>query len=272
MPDAGKQVARAIEAEVPFYSPQADEVELLIAAHQERLPVMIKGPTGCGKTRFVSHMAARLGLPLFTVACHDDLTASDLIGRHLIEGGETRWFDGPLTRAVRSGGICYLDEIVEARRDTTVVMHPLTDDRRILPIDGTGELLHAPASFMLIISYNPGYQSLLKGLKPSTRQRFVALNFDYPEPNKEAEIICRESGIDRDTAILLVSLAVSLRALEDVDLEEAASTRLLIYAGQLIRHGLSPERACTAALVEPLSDDIGTREALSAVIRASFPP
>lgn len=258
--------------ELPFYSPQGNEIDLFNAAHQEKLPVMIKGPTGCGKTRFISHMAAQLGLPLYTVACHDDLTASDLVGRYLIEGGETRWLDGPLTRAVRAGGICYLDEVVEARRDTTVVLHPLTDDRRILPIDGTGECLHAPSSFMLVISYNPGYQSLLKGLKPSTRQRFIAMSFDYPAPEKEANIVSQESGVDIDAATRLVTLATSLRALEDTDLEEAASTRLLIYAGQLIRRGVPPLQACTAALVEPLSDDPGTRNALAAVIQATFPP
>ena len=211
------------------YLEQDGEVGIFNSAFRNQLPVLLKGPTGCGKTRFVSHMAEQLGVPLYTVACHDDLTAADLIGRYLIEGGETVWRDGPLTRAVREGGICYLDEVVEARKDTTVVLHPLSDDRRILPIDRTGELLRAPDNFMLVVSYNPGYQNLLKGMKPSTRQRFISLRFDYPQPELEKEIVQQESGVSLYQASQLVDLANALRKLKDHDLEESASTRLLIY-------------------------------------------
>ena len=215
-------------------------------------------------------MAARLGRPLFTVACHDDLTASDLVGRHLIGDGATYWNDGPLTRAVREGAICYLDEVVEARKDTTVVLHPLSDNRRILPIERTGEILHAPAEFMLVVSYNPGYQNLLKGMKPSTRQRFVSLRFDFPAPELETAIVVKETSIDQATAERLVRLAHSLRALKDHDLEESASTRLLIYTAQLIRDGFDAIEACRAALVEPLTDDEATVDALMEVVNASF--
>jgi nitric oxide reductase NorQ protein len=235
-------------------------------AYRNRLPLLLKGPTGCGKTRFVQYMAARLGRRLYTVACHDDLTAADLVGRHLIGESGTYWCDGPLTRAVREGAICYLDEVVEARKDTTVVLHPLTDDRRILPIERTGETLHAPAEFMLVVSYNPGYQNLLKGMKPSTRQRFVGLAFDFPPPELEAEVLAGESGIDLPTARRLVGLAGALRALKDHDLEEAASTRLLVYAATLLRSGLPLREACHAALVEPLTDDAETIAALDEVI------
>ena len=213
--------------DIPFYQPAGDEVEIFQHAWKNRLPLLIKGPTGCGKTRFVSHMAARLGLPLYTVACHDDLTAADLVGRHLIGDGKTMWCDGPLTRAVREGGICYLDEVVEARKDTTVVLHPLADDRRVLPIDRTGELLAAPPSFMLVVSYNPGYQNLLKGMKPSTRQRFVSLRFDFPRPEQEESVLIGETACPPDLARRLVAIANALRSLKDRDLEEAASTRLL---------------------------------------------
>jgi nitric oxide reductase NorQ protein len=254
----------------PFYLAQHGEVALFEHAYRSRLPVLLKGPTGCGKTRFVAHMAQRLGLPLHTVACHDDLTASDLVGRHLIGDGATYWVDGPLTRAVREGGICYLDEVVEARKDTTVVLHPLSDDRRILPIDRTGETLHAPDSFMLVVSYNPGYQNLLKGMKPSTRQRFVALRFDYPEPAAEARIVARESGLDDATSTRLVALGQALRALRDHDLEESASTRLLVYAATLMVAGVEAMEACRAALVEPLTDDEETAGALLEVVHAHF--
>ncbi len=255
---------------LPFYQSSGDECDLFERAWRNRLPLLIKGPTGCGKTRFVSYMAARLNLPLHTVACHDDLTAADLVGRHLIGDGETIWSDGPLTRAVREGGICYLDEVVEARKDTTVVLHPLADDRRMLPIDRTGELLQAPPSFMLVVSYNPGYQNFLKGMKPSTRQRFVSLSFDFPEAAHEEAILVGETGVDAMIARRLVGIAHAFRTLRDHDLEEVASTRLLVYAATLIRDGCDPLRACRAALVETLTDDPETAEALNEVIGATF--
>jgi nitric oxide reductase NorQ protein len=256
--------------ELPFYQPAGEEIALFEHAWKNRLPLLIKGPTGCGKTRFVGHMAARLGLPLYTVACHDDLTAADLVGRHLIGDQGTVWCDGPLTRAVREGGICYLDEVVEARKDTTVVLHPLADDRRLLPIDRTGELLEAPPSFMLIVSYNPGYQNLLKGLKPSTRQRFVSLRFDFPDAAREESILMGEAGASPDLARRLVSIGRSLRALKDRDLEEAASTRLLVYAATLIGAGLDPVEACRSTLVESLTDDQETAAALLEIVLATF--
>ncbi|MCB1801578.1 MAG: CbbQ/NirQ/NorQ/GpvN family protein [Gammaproteobacteria bacterium] len=259
-----------VDTELPFYRPQGNEIALFENAWRNRLPVLIKGPTGCGKTRFVQYMAARLGRPLYTVACHDDLTAADLVGRHLIGDKGTFWSDGPLTRAVREGAICYLDEIVEARKDTTVVLHPLTDDRRILPLERTGETLQAPPGFMLVVSYNPGYQNLLKGMKPSTRQRFLAMSFDFPSPELELEVLQGETGIDREMGERLVGLANALRALKDHDLEEAASTRLLVYAATLIKDGFDLRDACRAALVEPLSDDPETLAALSEVIDASL--
>jgi nitric oxide reductase NorQ protein len=259
-----------VSAELPFYESQSNEIEIFEHAWKNRLPLLIKGPTGCGKTRFVSHMAARLGLPLFTVACHDDLTAADLVGRHLIGDGATVWSDGPLTRAVREGGICYLDEVVEARKDTTVVLHPLADHRRVLPIDRTGEELAAPDSFMLVISYNPGYQNFMKGLKPSTRQRFVSLRFDFPSGAHEESILVGETGCDSMMAKRLVSIGRAFRALKDVDLEEVASTRLLVYAAILMRAGLDPVHACRASLVESLTDDIEVTEALMEVVHATF--
>lgn len=258
------------EGDLPFYRPQGDEVSLFEHAWRNQLPMLIKGPTGCGKTRFVQHMAARLGRPLYTVACHDDLTAADLVGRHLIGDRGTFWSDGPLTRALREGAICYLDEVVEARKDTTVVLHPLTDDRRILPLERTGETLQAPPEFMLVVSYNPGYQNLLKGMKPSTRQRFLAASFDFPEPDVEVEILQGEAGIDADLAKRLVALAGSLRALKDHDLEEAASTRLLVYTATLVTSGYPLQDACRAALVEPLSDDEETLTALMEVVNVTL--
>ena len=252
-----------------YYHSQGKEIELFTMAWKSQLPVLIKGPTGCGKTRFIQHMAEKLGRPLYTVACHDDLTAADLVGRHLIGDGETYWSDGPLTRAVREGAICYLDEVVEARKDTTVVLHPLSDDRRILPIERTGELIKAPPEFMLVVSYNPGYQNLLKGMKPSTRQRFVAMRFDYPDAGSEIEIVMRESGCDKNLATELVQLGQALRRLKDHDLEESASTRLLIYAAQLIHQGFPFIDACRAALAEPLSDDEETVSALMTLIEIS---
>jgi len=259
-------------SDLPFYKPQGNEVTLFEHAYRHRLPLLIKGPTGCGKTRFINYMAARLDRPVYTVACHDDLTAADLVGRHLIGESGTFWSDGPLTRAVREGAICYLDEVVEARKDTTVVLHPLTDDRRILPIERTGETLHAPAEFMLVVSYNPGYQNLLKGMKPSTRQRFLAIGFDFPRAELEREVLIGETGIDEPLAERLVNLAHALRSLKDHDLEEAASTRLLVYTATLIKGGYDPLEACRAALVEPLSDDPETLEALMEVVELTFGP
>jgi nitric oxide reductase NorQ protein len=259
-----------VASEVPFYKPHGNEVELFEHAFSKQLPLLIKGPTGCGKTRFVTHMAARLKRPLYTVACHDDLTATDLVGRHLINDSGTYWNDGPLTRAVREGGICYLDEVVEARKDTTVVLHPLTDDRRILPLERTGEILQAPSQFMLVVSYNPGYQNFLKGMKPSTRQRFVSLRFGFPQPELEQEVVIKETGIDPGMAALLVKLVSALRSLKAHDLEEVASTRLVVYAASLIKNGFAPVDACRAALVEALTDDEETISALMEVIYACF--
>jgi nitric oxide reductase NorQ protein len=259
---------QAAPAELPYYRPAGNECELFETAHRLHLPLLLKGPTGCGKTRFVAHMAARLGLPLWTVSCHDDLTAADLTGRYLLKGGETQWFDGPLTRAVRQGGICYLDEVVEARKDVTVVLHPLTDDRRMLPLERTGELLLAPASFMLVVSYNPGYQNILKSLKPSTRQRFIAIDFDFPSPEIEAEIVAAESGLLLDSVRPLVQLAGRLRALKGQDLEEGVSTRLLVYCASLIAAGVKREAAVRTAMIEPLSDDEEVKKGLMHVADA----
>ena len=258
------------ESALPFYMPQGNEVDLFEHAYRNRLPLLLKGPTGCGKTRFINYMAAKLGRPVYTVSCHDDLTASDLVGRHLIGDAGTFWSDGPLTRAVRESAICYLDEVVEARKDTTVVLHPLTDDRRILPIERTGEILHAPPEFMLVVSYNPGYQNMLKGIKPSTRQRFLAARLDYPDAALEKEILIGETGADPMLAERLVNLAGALRSLKDHDLEEAASTRLLVYAATLIKGGYNPVEACRAAMVEPLTDDPETTAALMEVVDISF--
>ena len=255
---------------IPYYQSQGHEVELFEQAYKNQLPMLIKGPTGCGKTRFIEHMAAKLDRPLYTVACHDDLTAADLVGRHLIGDGETYWQDGPLSKAVREGAICYLDEVVEARKDTTVVLHPLSDDRRILPIERTGELLKAPAEFMLVVSYNPGYQNLLKGMKPSTRQRFISTRFDYPDKATETTIIKNETQINSAMASQLIELAHALRVLKDHDLEESASTRLLVYAATLINSGFDPIEACRAAIIEPLSDEEETVDALMEVVRAKI--
>ena len=265
-------IARAVRVPglIPPYTPTGDEIAVFELAYRNRLPVLIKGPTGCGKTRFVEHMAARLGRALYTVSCHDDLSASDLVGRHLIDASGTYWTDGPLTQAVRHGGICYLDEVVEARKDTTVVLHALSDDRRILPIDRTGEILEAPPEFMLVVSYNPGYQHLLKGLKPSTRQRFVSLAFGFPEAAREAEIVATESGIDPATAKRLVTLANALRSTADHDLEEAPGTRLIVDAAKLIAGGCDPQVACRAAIVECLSDEPEITRALMVVVLAIF--
>lgn len=253
-----------------YYQEQGNEVSLFEYAYKNQFPVLIKGPTGCGKTRFVAHMAEKLNKPLYTVSCHDDLTAADLVGRHLIGPNGTYWQDGPLTRAVREGGICYLDEVVEARKDTTVVLHPLADDRRILPLERTGELLEAAPGFMLVVSYNPGYQNLLKGMKPSTRQRFVALRFDYPNAEVEQQILIKEAGADPHLAYKLVELAHALRLLEQNDLDEVASTRLLIYAARMMSSGMNALDVCRCCLAEPLSDDPETVKALMDVARIYF--
>lgn len=239
----------------PYYEPVADEVNVFEAAYRNQLPILLKGPTGCGKTRFVEYMAWRLKRPLMTVSCHDDLTASDLVGRYLITGGETQWMDGPLARAVRNGAICYLDEIVEARKDTTVVIHPLADDRRVLPMEKVGELLAATPEFCMVISYNPGYQSVFKDLKQSTRQRFVCLEFDYPTEGLEQKIICNEAGIEADLAAKLVKFAHMTRNLKGKGLEEGASTRLLVHAANLIADGVNPNTACRAAIAQAVTDD-----------------
>lgn len=252
----------------PFYLAQGSEEEIFRRCHEQKLAVMLKGPTGCGKTRFVEAMAHRLGRQLIAVACHDDLSASDLVGRFLIKGGATVWQDGPLARAVREGAICYLDEVVEARQDTVVVIHSLTDHRRTLSIDKTGEVLVAPPDFQLVISYNPGYQNVLKDLKPSTRQRFVSLEFGLPPPEHEVEIVCHESGIDRATARSLVELAQRIRALENRGLAEVPSTRLLVATARLIAAGISPKEACQVGLILPLTDDAGLLASLRDLVDA----
>ncbi|MBT8126619.1 MAG: CbbQ/NirQ/NorQ/GpvN family protein [Gammaproteobacteria bacterium] len=241
--------------EEPYYQPIGDEIRVFESAYKQQLPVLLKGPTGCGKTRFMEHMAWRLKRPLITVSCHDDLTASDLVGRFLITSGETTWIDGPLASAVRHGAICYLDEIVEARKDTTVVIHPLADDRRILPMEKVGELLEATPEFCLAISYNPGYQSVMKDLKQSTRQRFVALEFDYPGADLEAEIVMKEAAIDAATATQLVKFAHMTRDLKGSGLDEGASTRLLVHAAKLMHDDISPVVACQTAIAQAITDD-----------------
>lgn len=276
MPEAENFFAADSE---PYYLPLADEVEIFRAAYSARLPVLLKGPTGCGKTRFVEHMTWRLyqetanplDVPLVTVSCHEDLTATDMVGRYLLKGDETVWTDGPLTRAVRTGAICYLDEIVEARKDTTVLIHSLTDHRRILPIDKTGELVAAHPEFLLVISYNPGYQSVLKDLKPSTRQRFVSLEFDYPEVSAEAAIIAHESGLDDTMAERLAVIGERVRNLKQHGFEEGVSTRLLIYAGELMAGGIDPHRAAQVAIVTAISDDGTVQQAVADIVDAILP-
>ncbi|ABI58178.1 CbbQ/NirQ/NorQ/GpvN family protein [Alkalilimnicola ehrlichii MLHE-1] len=255
----------------PYYRPVGDETELFEAAHAARMPVMLKGPTGCGKSRFVSWMAWRLQRPLVTVACNEDMTAADLVGRYLLDADGTRWQDGPLTLAARIGAICYLDEVVEARQDTTVVIHPLTDHRRVLPLEKKGELVEAHPDFHLVISYNPGYQNLMKDLKPSTKQRFGALHFDFPEAETEAEILVHEAGVDRTTAERLVQVGQRGRNLKGHGLDEGISTRLLVYAGQLIARGIAPGAACRMALVHPITDDPDLRDTLEAAVDTHFP-
>lgn len=254
----------------PWYRPVGDEMALFAAAYAARMPVMLKGPTGCGKTRFVEHMAWRLGRPLVTVACNEDMTASDLVGRFLLDATGTRWQDGPLAFAARHGAICYLDEVVEARQDTTVAIHPLTDSRRVLPLEKTGELLKAHPDFCLVISYNPGYQSLMKDLKQSSKQRFGALDFSWPAPDVETEIVTHETGVDADTAGRLVQIAGRARNLKGHGLDEGISTRMLIHAGHLIAEGVAPGAACLMALVRPITDDPDMRDALDAAVHTFF--
>jgi len=276
--------------EEPFYIPVSDEVELFEAAYASKIPVLLKGPTGCGKTRFIEYMAFKLhrpltiisevtetdensssgGLPLVTVACHEDLTASDLVGRYLLEGDSTRWIDGPLTRAVKAGGICYLDEIVEARKDTTVLIHPLTDHRRVLPIEKLGQIVEARDGFLLVISYNPGYQSALKDLKQSTRQRFMAIEFNYPPRELEAKIIEREAGVTPAVAMDLAKLGEKVRHLKEHGLAEGASTRLLIYAGRLMAEGISARRACQVGVVWALTDERDVQRSIEEVVSSIF--
>jgi len=273
--------------EEPYYVPIGDEVELFEAAYKQKLPLIFKGPTGCGKTRFVEYMSYKLGaeltkvmkndaddsavnLPLVTIACHEDLTGSDLVGRYLLEGDQTVWLDGPLTRAVKAGGICYLDEVVEARKDTTVLIHPLTDHRRILPIEKRGELLQAADGFLLVLSYNPGYQSALKDLKHSTRQRFVSIEFDYPPMELEAQIVEHEAGVDKETAYQLAKLGEKVRNLKEHGLGEGASTRLLIYAGQLMAQGIAPRRACQVSVNWAITDDHSLQQSITEIISSIF--
>lgn len=263
----------------PYYLPLADEVEVFMAAYEQRLPVLLKGPTGCGKTRFVEYMAHRIyrqrgnsiRQPLQTVACHEDLSATDLVGRFLLKAEETVWQDGPLSRAVKEGSICYLDEIVEARKDSTVLIHSLTDHRRILPVEKLGIILEAHPNFLLVISYNPGYQNVLKDLKPSTRQRFIAIDFDYPEHSEEARIIAHESGVSATFSDQLARIGQKIRNLRSHGFDEGVSTRLLVYAGQLIVQGLLPRRACDAAISKAVSDDVEVQRAISELVDAVFP-
>ncbi|RJQ42514.1 MAG: CbbQ/NirQ/NorQ/GpvN family protein [Nitrospiraceae bacterium] len=250
----------------PFYLPLQDEVQLFALAYENKLPLMLKGPTGCGKTRFLSYVAYKMDIPLITIACHEDLTASDLVGRYLLDGATTRWQDGPLTIAARHGGICYLDEIVEARKDTTVVIHPLTDDRRVLPLEKQGQILEAADSFMLAISYNPGYQTVLKDLKQSTKQRFISIEFGYPPANLEVEIVVQESGVSEKIAADLIKIAGKFRSLKGRGLDEGVSTRLLIYAGVLISKGVEPRRACSVALITPITDDPEMQKILEEIV------
>jgi nitric oxide reductase NorQ protein len=254
----------------PYYEAVSDEIALYEAAYDARMPMMLKGPTGCGKSRFVEYMAWKLGKPLITVACNEDMTASDLVGRFLLDKEGTKWQDGPLTTAARLGAICYLDEVVEARQDTTVVIHPLTDHRRTLPLDKKGELIEAHPDFQLVISYNPGYQSLMKDLKQSTKQRFGGLDFEYPEAEKETAIVAKESGVDSDTATKLVQIAHRARNLKGHGLDEGISTRLLVYSGQLIAKGVAPVAACSMTMVTPLTDDPDMRDTLDAAVQTFF--
>ena len=270
MPTDQANVEQAIEKHIiplePYYLPVGKEVGLFEAAYRGKLPVMLKGPTGCGKTRFIEYMAWRLNRPLITIACHEDLSATDLVGRFLLEGDETVWHDGPLTTAVKHGAICYLDEVVEARKDTIVLIHPLTDDRRILPVEKRGTILQAPDEFMLVVSYNPGYQSVLKDLKQSTRQRFIGLEFDYPPAPLEADILMHEGNIDEQTARDLVLIGEKVRNLKGHGLEEGVSTRLLVYAAQLVSSGIHPHLACEVAISSPITDDTELQRSIREIV------
>ncbi len=272
MPVKGREleIDRFRLQEEPYYAEVNGEIGLFTIAARRQMPVMVKGPTGCGKTRFVQHMAYRLERPLITVACHEDLTASDLVGRYLLKGAETVWVDGPLTLGVKHGAIVYLDEIVEARKDTTVIIHPLSDDRRILPIEKKGQVIQAVDEFMLVISYNPGYQSVLKDLKQSTKQRFLAIEFTYPPQDIEARVIEHEARVDKETAQRLVRLGQKVRNLRNHGLEEGVSTRLLIYAGELMGQGVAPARACEAAVTRPITDDPDMQRSIAELVNAIF--
>ena len=267
-----------IVAEEPFFMPTSDEIEVFQAAYNERVPILLKGPTGTGKTRFVEYMSWKINsnenkvkdIPLVTVACHEDLTASDLVGRYLLDASGTKWIDGPLTRAVKSGGICYLDEVVEARKDTTVIIHPLTDHRRTLSIDKLGQVIQADDGFLLVVSYNPGYQNAVKDLKHSTRQRFVAIEFDFPDVDRETKIIAHESGLEEGMSNQLAVLGQKIRNLREHGLEEGASTRLLIYAARLIKQGISPKRACQVALTWGITDEVKIQETVDQIVSSIF--
>jgi len=263
-------VSQYLVTQEPYYRPVSNEVELYEAAYSVRMPAMLKGPTGCGKSRFVEYIAWKLKKPLITVACNEDMTASDLVGRYLLDANGTKWHDGPLTVAARIGAICYLDEVVEARQDTTVVIHPLTDHRRQLPLEKKGEMVNCHPDFQLVISYNPGYQSLMKDLKQSTKQRFGAIDFDYPEAEVEAEIVMHETKVDKATAEKLVQIAHRARNLKGHGLDEGISTRLLTYAGQLMAKGIDPRAACQMTLVRPITDDPDMRDTLDAAINTYF--
>lgn len=271
--------SRTSRSQEPFYLPVHDEVALFTAAYEQRIPVLLKGPTGCGKTRFVEHMAWRIfggradapAQPLVTVTCHDDITSADLVGRYLLSSEGTTWLDGPLTQAARSGALCYLDEVVEARKDTTVILHSLTDHRRTLPIERLGETIEAHDDFLLVVSYNPGYQAAAKDLKASTRQRFMAIEFTYPDRDLEVRIISHEAGVDEATARDLAFLGEQLRRLDEAGVIEGPSTRLLVHVGGLITHGIAPRRACDVGLVQALSDDPDVQEAVTQVVGAVFP-
>jgi nitric oxide reductase NorQ protein len=292
MPNSEKETYKIIEE--PFYIPIKDEVEIFQRAWAEQIPLLLKGPTGCGKTRFVEYMTYQLGQKLirttkdnaklnidmknfqsgvgslYTVSCHEDLTARDLTGRYIMKGGETVWVDGPATTAVKEGAILYLDEVVEARKDVAVVLHPLTDYRRILPIEILGTQLSAPKTFMVVISYNPGYQSIRKNLKPSTKQRFIALDFSYPPPEKEALILQREGGIDGRIAEQLVLLGNDIRNITTIDLEEGVSTRSLVYAAKLIKRGIDPKRSCSIAIAQSITDEKEEIAAIEIIIDKIF--
>lgn len=270
MSDINLDTQQYVIVNEPYYEPVSNEIELYEAAYNARMPMMLKGPTGCGKSRFVEYMAFKLGRPLITVACNEDMTASDLVGRFLIDKDGTKWNDGPLTIAARIGAMCYLDEVVEARQDTTIVIHPLTDHRRTLPLDKKGELIKAHPDFQLVISYNPGYQSLMKDLKQSTKQRFGALDFDYPMAEAEIAIVSKESGVDKITAEKLVQIAHCARNLKGHGLDEGISTRLLVYAGQLINKGVKPQDACLITIVTPVTDDPDIRDSLESAVNTFF--